>query len=700
MKEMRTQRLGAVAVALVMAAAGHLHGNVQSDGLYHNNTNLNARAEALPVQLVPGRTNYFLEVNAAATNVTVYFLTAHPAGEPGEDVYASARFWSNREDVRSGFRQTNIVLAAGVNRFHGTPLTGSVTVELWRVDWKPPHGFTGSVSYAPQIVTRKDDSTTDIRYLVRSGVDNGSFWQTNAQAIATASTGVDYSFAWTQRVALSFSGVYFNNPAAGLPQNEQVPGLGGVHFLEYSHLPDQPSHVYLLTPEDGITACRTRFWLGAAWGDVILAGAWHTSVEVSASQPFHGYPASGSASMDVWRAEFYAPNRWPAAGESMRYATEIDTPSDGTVWLTPSLTNQTDGVAVTNDWPLQPQQFSSYSPAAIPGHDWSFAPTATMKRAESLSRDWAYHNHPGLAPSLETLPGLVALPFLQISYLQGKTFFRLLADRPINRVPGETPHLEVSVQSAYDGSTTLLPMNWTAGVTIGRDAPFHGLPAAQAKTLDVWNAEWPHPTNASGFVTNPFDVSYAILLKTTFGSSTQQTDHAWLLASSQVTNGWGSNNYPLYPQRYGQGNVTGYGYHYTHRWRQEGDLNGNSVPDWWEEYYFPGEVFDPDGDLDDDRASNLREYIADTDPTKGESVLLNPITNVAGPPESVVSFTMGPLTSPLRVYDLWWKTNLLDELPWQPLGLNVPGAYDRSPITLTVTNACSEVFYKTGVRVP
>jgi hypothetical protein len=104
--------------------------------------------------------------------------------------------------------------------------------------------------------------------------------------------------------------------------------------------------------------------------------------------------------------------------------------------------------------------------------------------------------------------------------------------------------------------------------------------------------------------------------------------------------------------------------------------------------------------LDDDRASNLREYIADTDPTKGESVLLNPITNVAGPPESVVSFTMGPLTSPLRVYDLWWKTNLLDELPWQPLGLNVPGAYDRSPITLTVTNACSEVFYKTGVRVP
>lgn len=55
-----------------------------------------------------------------------------------------------------------------------------------------------------------------------------------------------------------------------------------------------------------------------------------------------------------------------------------------------------------------------------------------------------------------------------------------------------------------------------------------------------------------------------------------------------------------------------------------GDVNGNGIPDWWEQWYFGvqmGKVFDGNLDSDADGLSNAAEYKAGTDPTNAASVL-------------------------------------------------------------------------------
>lgn len=53
---------------------------------------------------------------------------------------------------------------------------------------------------------------------------------------------------------------------------------------------------------------------------------------------------------------------------------------------------------------------------------------------------------------------------------------------------------------------------------------------------------------------------------------------------------------------------------------QEPDADGDGLPDSWEARYFSGYA-DPDLDDDGDGVSNLREYLAGTDPTDAQSVL-------------------------------------------------------------------------------
>jgi hypothetical protein len=49
------------------------------------------------------------------------------------------------------------------------------------------------------------------------------------------------------------------------------------------------------------------------------------------------------------------------------------------------------------------------------------------------------------------------------------------------------------------------------------------------------------------------------------------------------------------------------------------DANANGLADAWEEQYFPGQTPDPQADADKDGVSNLREYIAGTNPTSKSS---------------------------------------------------------------------------------
>ncbi len=128
------------------------------------------------------------------------------------------------------------------------------------------------------------------------------------------------------------------------------------------------------------------------------------------------------------------------------------------------------------------------------------------------------------------------------------------------------------------------------------------------------------------------------------------------------------------------------------------DDDGDGIPNGWELLYFGGATnADPLAYSDGDPVDNLDEYIADTDPTNGESFFDNAITNVTG--RGTLILYAGPPTTNSRVYDAWSCTNLV-EGDWAAQNLNVPGAVDGAAVALTVTNDVLKRFYRTGVKLP
>ena len=67
------------------------------------------------------------------------------------------------------------------------------------------------------------------------------------------------------------------------------------------------------------------------------------------------------------------------------------------------------------------------------------------------------------------------------------------------------------------------------------------------------------------------------------------------------------------------------------------------------------------------------------------------------PGAGTLQMTIDP-TSTGRVYDAYWKSNLLDNSAWQPYGLSVTG--NGGTVTLIVTNPPPVLNYRTGVRLP
>ena len=687
-----------VTLPLGSSARADVHWN----GLYHNNTNLGAETEIVPAELSPGETNRFLEIDYGANHVSFFFLTDHPAADGSVSCRVRLYNTSEGEAFEAAQWRANVVLTNTVP-FHGTPVSGIYTVEVWQASWQPPNGFTGDVYYAPQVL---ENGGSDIHSLVRDssgGVggewgDNSAFWQTNAQYIGDGNPGgVDYSFQWTSSLPLDYDGFYFNSTNVSLPQDEAVPGVPGATFFDYSYDADTPSYVYTLAPRGGLASARTRFWFGGGPGEVIRDAEWFANVEIGATNQFHGFPVSGTATIDVWRTSFHAPANWgTGAPHVVYYATELTIPKNGKTWMAANHNNAVGAVNVTNDWPTDPQLFTSYAPAD--GRDWNYTPTAAMARAQSLQREWSYHNNTALDAQLETVPDMGAIHFVDVDYAGTTTTFYAMLDNPnIALVPGESVRAQVRVYSP-DRGVEWLPMAWTANVSLQSGAAFHGAPAAGSKTLDVWKAEWLHPTNALGAVTNQFDVYYAFLLESLSGSGEYVTDGYYLTASVGAGAGWGTNNYPVNPQLYGP-DYTSHDYSYSHQWRDEGDDDGDGMPNWWEAQYLGGKTNGlPDGNHDTDALTNLEEWVADTLPNDSGSVYRAVITNLVRNGNSV-TIQADAQTSTRRVYDLMWKTNLMDTT-WTPVGLNLPGNYDGSAVDLTVSGDAGQIFYRSSVTVP
>ncbi len=131
-----------------------------------------------------------------------------------------------------------------------------------------------------------------------------------------------------------------------------------------------------------------------------------------------------------------------------------------------------------------------------------------------------------------------------------------------------------------------------------------------------------------------------------------------------------------------------------------GDTDRDGLPNEWEIAYFGGfsnalATANADGDW----LNNYQEYVADTVPTNASSVLSQGIDAV-GPAGTGVWDIPSPVpTSTGRVYDVWRTTNLLGQIVWQPLNLNVRGVAGGAAVVLRVTNALPAATYRTGVKL-
>ncbi len=127
------------------------------------------------------------------------------------------------------------------------------------------------------------------------------------------------------------------------------------------------------------------------------------------------------------------------------------------------------------------------------------------------------------------------------------------------------------------------------------------------------------------------------------------------------------------------------------------DADGDGIPDEWEgaNGLNPAVSNAPASNIDHDPYTDFEEYVANTSPTN-PAVFFHIATSETT--SNVISIVVSP-SSPDRLYDLLWKTNLMSEAePWTPCGLNRLGT--GGPLVLSVTNNAPLRFYRTSVRLP
>lgn len=132
-----------------------------------------------------------------------------------------------------------------------------------------------------------------------------------------------------------------------------------------------------------------------------------------------------------------------------------------------------------------------------------------------------------------------------------------------------------------------------------------------------------------------------------------------------------------------------------------GDTDRDGIPNEWEIAYFnsfTGAVASADADADG--LNNLEEYIADLSPVVSNSLdQYAYMSLLPGSTENTLQLITPDYTSPNRVYDAWFTTNLCDNhVTWTPLNLNRPGT--GNALTLTITNQHPAAFYHIGVKLP
>lgn len=126
------------------------------------------------------------------------------------------------------------------------------------------------------------------------------------------------------------------------------------------------------------------------------------------------------------------------------------------------------------------------------------------------------------------------------------------------------------------------------------------------------------------------------------------------------------------------------------------DLNDDGIPDAW----LSGHGLSPTNSASDQipggGATFWDAFVHDVDPGNPPAGF-NQIQETAPAPGAALGLLVSP-TSTGRLYDVYWRADLLDSNAWVGMNLDVPG--NGGPLTLTITNAASQMHYRTGAKLP
>ncbi len=310
-----------------------------------------------------------------------------------------------------------------------------------------------------------------------------------------------------------------------------------------------------------------------------------------------------------------------------------------------------------------------------------------------VNLDWAYHNATGYESTNEVVPGTNVGSFLQVNYARTTTTFYVLVNNPsAAQRSDETSYVGIRlyyVDPGLGGTEVWGGMTKVGSVDLSSGSPFHGLPSAGSKTLDLYRYDWQQPTNPiTGHPwTNAFTVYYAPYIDSRYDVIT--TDRKFLgFINCEFT-----NNYTAGPQQATTWYVNK-DYVYTNQWVEGNTNNTDGIPNWWwDKYSISGPNRVASGDEDGDNWNNGEEFVIDSDPTDITSGFSNVVQLVG---RGVMTLTVNP-SSTARVYDVYWKTNLMANDGWLNYNLSVTGVGGAISLTVTNTDALKR-FYRTGVK--
>ncbi len=667
-------------------------GGIETAWGYHGAPGYAPGEEQVPATPSPGA---FLQPQYGSTTTVFYVLANHPSVARREDETGRVglRIWYWNSEQGNGVETyawmeqvTNIILEA-TNAFHGSPSSGSVTVDVYRYEWQQPLSTNNTpldepitVYYSPYFESWYGDMKTDpTLFLVWTNGETVNNYAVDPQLFSTNYMDRDYSYTndyptiWSSLTNGSFEKGADPNSlsdtgwewqgAAGRSWWAAHSGGLGAYFAGWE--------------SNGVHTCALYQNVG------VTGGTWTFEVQVVAESGFN--PTSFEAAV-----EWYATD----------LVTVLHRDSTNLLGMARDTWNH---VVVESTWAGDAAAFARVlvrtrflgptgTPASVKIDDARFFQGPYV---DAVNTDWGYHNSGTNAAADEQVPGGYG-SFLQVNYSTTTTTFYVLANW--SSVAGRTDETgEVGLRTCWQDPLTpsvwyenYSAMSWVANEVLSSTDQFHGSPAAGSVTVDVWKVDWTQPLDTNGVpYTNAITVFYAPYFKTVYGDV--QTGFKYLVH----TNGT-ANNYNDDPQLFSDDYMyKDYSYVNTY---YSPDSDGDGMPDAWEQRYFGGPTnADAGTDSDGDGAVNLDEYIADTVPTNASSYFESAVTNTSG--HVVVNMIVGPPTTNSRVYDAWWNTNLMGS-GWYPFNLDVPGNADGSALTLTVTNMGSMRFYRTGVKVP